>query len=134
MNNYIPTVLSVVAISQSAAANARAKEAKITACKDLEAHFKGNESVELKKEYSSCIELLYPTPREPLSDNEIFAIKILIVACLLGGIGCVLYLKDYWDDMFDAFMLFILGALVTPVILGLIGGIFYTIGFVIGVV
>jgi len=97
-------VATTVAITSSATASSaaaiaanQAREARIYACKALDASYDPRvASVEQKQDYSSCMQVLYPEPSEPLTSSELLAGKVVIGILLLAMvIGLV---KGFRED------------------------------------
>ncbi len=106
--------ISSAALASSAAANSAASAAKKTACMSYIQNYKAETAtVEEMREYASCVERLHPNE---LSDGGIIAVKVLIVAAIVGiFIGA--YQARYERDYFDKFMFCFFGALFLPALI-----------------
>lgn len=83
-------IIATTANTQAIIASNQAREAKKIACKDLETHFTGQETQEVKKQYAECIQLLYS---EPASNNEILIGKGLVALLFIGIIIGLIHAK-----------------------------------------
>lgn len=103
--------ISTVALASSAAAQSAAREARKSACVAMESSYRPElATTESKQAYAECVQLLYPTPSEPLSPGEVIALQVLI-ACAFATflIGAVVGWKEQGrpvglDNWASAFM------------------------------
>lgn len=125
---------SAIAISNAALANSVvaltiAERARIDACKGLIKEYNGRTlQPQEMQEYASCIEMVYP---RPATEADILAVKILIIAALVGAIfGFVWGVKE--DGPGLGILIAIIGLVATPLVLVLLYGVFMAARFLIG--
>lgn len=107
-------VLSTIALSE-------AEQAKTVTCKLLVSNYEAKTAtVTQMHEYSDCVSHLYPQPQE-ISPDIIIALKIILVLCAIGGV--IFSFKAGYTGIVEAFMEFMLGALVTLGCGGAIAGV-----------
>lgn len=105
-----------IAISSSAsaaslAAQAQARKARKDACESVLNSFDAKgATVEHKKTYAECVQLLHP---DPMTHSETFAMKGLFVVLLIGLVIGAIY--GWQEDGPEMALLFgLLGAIVLP--------------------
>ncbi len=113
----VGTAIAVGASVNSAIAMQRAREAKEIACKEYTANFKGSKDIESARQYSECVQLLYP--KDNVSDI-LFGKVIFIVAVVSFILGAIFLEKGYKDGPIDYFMFGIIG-----MALGLTGALLF---------
>lgn len=95
MNNSVNLAISSAALVSSDAARRSVERLE---CKSIEFDFnKTTATVEQKQDYARCIDVLYPK----MGGHEVFALKLIIVFCLIGSI--IGFIKGNKEDIGDRF-------------------------------
>lgn len=127
----VSTGMSAAALAQSSAAVAAAQEAKRTACEGFMPTFDAKTaSVEAMRRYADCVDLLYA---EPLTDAQTLVLKLVLVACFIGGgVGAWVGWDDGFNGVVGPILGFLVGFVMTGVGLLIIGLLFAAGAWVIG--
>lgn len=117
-----------VAIASSAnttalIAAAQAREAKIIACKtNIENYDSKTATVAQMKQYSDCVDTVYPSDVYP---SSVIIFKVIFVIALIGMFGGFYeaHKAKYRADWMGYAMMGMCGFLLFPIAIGIIGGI-----------
>jgi ABC-type sulfate transport system permease subunit len=127
------TALSVIAISQSSAAMAIARQQEEKDCKVfLDGFQPAIATIEQKKEYAKCVNMIYPSP---MSSADILFFKIALVIAFIGmAIGMWREAKYEYSDKIMVLLMGGLGFFIAPIAVGFIGALIYGALWLVGIV
>lgn len=122
--------IAFYANTQANTAMVQATEAKKVACESFEQTFEPKTAtVQMKREYSECIDLLYP---QELNAADILTLKVVLLIAFVGMIvGAFTGAKE---DVPTSLFLGFTGFVFTPIIIGIMLGIGYAALWLVGVV
>lgn len=114
----VSTAIAVIALADSASANAATAAARKAVCTDLTITFDSHTAnVAQAQEYASCVQYLYPQYHDvPLSHEVTLIIKAAIWACIIISTFTFFKSKSFCDDIADRLLLSVISMLTVSVI------------------
>lgn len=107
------------------AANAARHRAAVEACQvNLSTFDPAGATVDRKRQYAECVQLLYPAPDQPMPAGLENALKAAIVLALFGA--ALPWAMRFGDDFVEKLAMTVVGALAVPMV------VWFFVGLIMG--